>query len=142
MAQRAASWCNSQPWQALIASGEAKEPFRKLIYAEAASGAKDDHDFTAAREYVGVYLDRRRESGFQLYNTLGIARGDKAAYARQALENYNYFGARMSPSSTPTSRLASMARTIAAPMSRISYWQPRRLASAPFRRPRSHATPA
>ncbi len=26
VAQRTASWCNSQPWQVLIASGEAKEP--------------------------------------------------------------------------------------------------------------------
>ena len=42
---------------------------------------------------AGVYLERRRESGFQLYNTLGIARGDKMAYAKQALENYNFFGA-------------------------------------------------
>jgi nitroreductase len=92
-AQRTASWCNSQPWQVLIVSGEAKERFRKEIYAEAASGGKDDHDFTPPREYLGVYLERRRESGFQLYNTLGIARGDKAAYAKQALENYNFFGA-------------------------------------------------
>ncbi|HVV42309.1 MAG TPA: nitroreductase, partial [Nitrobacter sp.] len=92
-AQRTASWCNSQPWQVVVVSGEAKETFRKLIYAEAASGAKDDHDFPAPREYLGVYLARRRESGFQLYNTLGIARGDKAAYAKQALENYNFFGA-------------------------------------------------
>src|ERR1700733_8952957 len=92
-AQRTASWCNSQPWQVVIASGAAKERFRKAIYAEAASGAGDDHDFTPPREYLGVYLERRRESGFQLYNTLGIARGDKAAYGRQALENYNFFGA-------------------------------------------------
>lgn len=92
-AQRTASWCNSQPWQVIIASGAAKEAFRKLIYAEASSGAGDDHDFPAPREYRGVYLERRRESGFQLYNTLGIQRGDKAAYARQALENYNFFGA-------------------------------------------------
>ena len=94
VAQRTASWCNSQPWQVVIASGEAKERFRKLIYNDAASGAGDDaYDFTPPREYLGVYLERRRESGFQLYNTLGIARGDKAAYARQALENYNFFGA-------------------------------------------------
>src|SRR5437868_8287215 len=93
VAQRTASWCNSQPWQVVIASGEARERFRKLIYAEAASGAPDGHDFPPPREYLGVYLERRRESGFQLYNTLGIARGDKAAYARQALENYNFFGA-------------------------------------------------
>jgi nitroreductase len=92
-AQRTASWCNSQPWQVVIASGAAKERFRQLIYAEASSGAANDHDFTPPREYLGVYLERRRESGFQLYNTLGIPRGDKAGYARQALENYNFFGA-------------------------------------------------
>jgi nitroreductase len=92
-AQRTASWCNSQPWQVVIASGEAKERFRKAIYAEASSGAPEDGDFSFPREYLGVYLERRRESGFQLYNTLGIVRGDKAAYAKQALENYNFFGA-------------------------------------------------
>ena len=93
VAQRTASWCNSQPWQVVIASGAAKERFRKAIYAAAASGAPDNSDFPTPREYLGVYLQRRRESGFQLYNTLGIPRGDKAAYAKQALENYNFFGA-------------------------------------------------
>ncbi len=91
-AQRTASWCNSQPWQVVIASGAAREKFRKAIHAAATSG-KDDGDFPFPREYRGVYLERRRESGFQLYNTLGIARGDRAAYARQALENFNFFGA-------------------------------------------------
>ena len=93
VAQRTASWCNSQPWQVVIASGEAKERFRKLIYAEAASGAAENSDYPFPREYLGVYLERRRESGFQLYNALGILRGDKMAYAKQALENYNFFGA-------------------------------------------------
>jgi nitroreductase len=92
-AQRTASWCNSQPWQIVIASGAAKERFRAAIYATFSSGAPEDGDFPFPREYRGVYLERRRESGFQLYNTLGIARGDKAAYAKQALENYNFFGA-------------------------------------------------
>src|SRR5579859_2112298 len=92
-AQRTASWCNSQPWQVVIASGEAKEKFREEIYRAASSGGADGGDFPFPREYRGVYLARRRESGFQLYNTLGIPRGDKAAYARQALENYNFFGA-------------------------------------------------
>ena len=92
-AQRTASWCNSQPWQVVIASGEAKERFRKEIYATVSSRAPDDGDFPFPREYRGVYLERRRESGFQLYNTLGIARGDKVAYAKQALENFNFFGA-------------------------------------------------
>ena len=93
VAQRTASWCNSQPWEVVIASGEAKERFRKAIYAEASSGAPENGDFSFPREYRGVYLERRRESGFQLYNSLGIPRGDKAGYAKQGLENFNFFGA-------------------------------------------------
>jgi nitroreductase len=93
VAQKTASWCNSQPWQLVITSGEATRKFRDALYPVAASGAPLNGDFPFPREYRGVYLERRRESGFQLYNTLGIARGDKAAYQKQALENFNFFGA-------------------------------------------------
>ncbi len=93
VAQRTASWCNSQPWQVVVTSGAATERFRETMYAAASSGATEDGDFPFPREYRGVYLARRRESGFQLYNTLGIARGDKAAYRRQSLENFKLFGA-------------------------------------------------
>ncbi len=92
-AQKTASWCNSQPWQVVITSGEATSKFREVIYPTAAGGAPMTGDFEFPREYRGVYLDRRRESGFQLYNAVGIARGDKAAAAKQALENFNFFGA-------------------------------------------------
>jgi nitroreductase len=93
VAQRTASWCNSQPWQVIITSGAETERFRKVIYDAAKTGAEAVTDFPWPREYVGVYLERRRESGFQLYNALGIARGDKAAYNKQALENFRFFGA-------------------------------------------------
>jgi nitroreductase len=92
-AQKTASWCNSQPWQVTITSGAATTAFRDVLYPVAASGTPSTGDFPFPREYRGVYLDRRRESGFQLYNTLGIVRGDKAAYAEQALQNFNFFGA-------------------------------------------------
>jgi nitroreductase len=92
-AQKTASWCNSQPWQLAIASGTTTRKFCDVIYAAASSGKPNTGDFPFPREYRGVYLERRRESGFQLYNSLGIVRGDKAAYARQALENFNFFGA-------------------------------------------------
>jgi nitroreductase len=77
----------------VITSGAATRKFRDALYPGAASGAPLNGDFPFPREYRGVYLERRRESGFQLYNTLGIARGDKAAYQKQALENFNFFGA-------------------------------------------------
>ena len=92
-AQKTASWCNSQPWQVTITSGEATQKFRDVLYPVAASGAPNSGDFPFPREYKGVYLERRRESGFQLYNTLGIERGDRAAYAEQALQNFKFFGA-------------------------------------------------
>ena len=92
-AQKTASWCNSQPWQLAIASGAATRKFRDVIYAAASSGHNHSGDFPFPREYRGVYLERRRESGFQLYNSLGIPRGDKMGYAKQALENFNFFGA-------------------------------------------------
>src|SRR4051812_29719787 len=92
-AQKTASWCNSQPWRVEITSGPATEAFRKVMYAAASGGKPASGDFPFPREYTGVYLERRRESGFQLYNALDIPRGDKAGYARQALENYNLFGA-------------------------------------------------
>ncbi|MBB5048202.1 nitroreductase [Rhodopseudomonas rhenobacensis] len=92
-AQRTASWCNSQPWQVVITSGEETEKFRDALYPVAASGAAPGGDFEFPREYRGVYLQRRRESGFQLYDTLGIVKGDKAAYAKQMLENFKFFGA-------------------------------------------------
>ncbi|PZA13379.1 nitroreductase [Rhodopseudomonas palustris] len=92
-AQKTASWCNSQPWQVVITSGEATAKFREVIYPAAAGGAPMSGDFEFPREYRGVYLDRRRESGFQLYNAVGISRGDKAAAAQQALQNFNFFGA-------------------------------------------------
>jgi len=93
MAQRTASWCNSQPWKVVIASGAATDRFREALYTHVAGGAQEASDFPFPREYRGEYLSRRRECGFQLYTTLGIARGDKAAYNRQFLENYRLFGA-------------------------------------------------
>jgi nitroreductase len=50
-------------------------------------------DYPFPREYRGVYLTRRRECGFQLYDAVGVARGDREASARQAMENYRLFGA-------------------------------------------------
>ena len=92
-AQKTASWCNSQPWQVVVTSGDATGKFRDALYPLAEKGAAPTGDFPFPRDYRGVYLERRRESGFQLYNALNIERGDWTAYAKQALENFNFFGA-------------------------------------------------
>ncbi|MCW5653412.1 nitroreductase [Hydrogenophaga sp.] len=93
MAQKASSWCNSQAWQVAIASGAAVERFREAMYNAARDGTQRGADFPFPKEYTGPYLARRRECGFQLYNAVGVERGDKAGGARQALENFRLFGA-------------------------------------------------
>jgi nitroreductase len=92
VAQRTPSWCNAQPWQVHIATGAATERFRSALLAHAPAH-KAEPEYAFPREYRGVYLDRRRECGFQLYEAVGVARGDRAASAKQALENYRLFGA-------------------------------------------------
>ena len=92
IAQRTPSWCNSQPWQVVITRGAGTDRFRDALHAHAA-GRKPEPDFAFPREYRGVYLERRRECGFQLYNSVGIARGDRTASARQTMENFRLFGA-------------------------------------------------
>jgi nitroreductase len=92
LAQRTASWTNAQPWQVHIVSGAATERFRRSMLA-AAQKAPHGSDFPWPSEYRGVYQARRRECGWGLYNSLGIAKGDREASGRQAMENFRFFGA-------------------------------------------------
>ena len=92
MAQRTASWCNAQPWQLIIASGTATERFREALVRTAASDDPST-DIPFPREYHSVYLERRRATGWQLYNAVGVAKGDRDASARQNTENFRLFGA-------------------------------------------------
>ncbi|MEO8296989.1 MAG: nitroreductase [Burkholderiales bacterium] len=92
-AQRTGSWCNSQAWEVSIASGAATERLRDALMKAATSRAPLDGDFPFPAEYRGVYQERRRECGFQLYESVGIAKGDREGSGRQALENFRLFGA-------------------------------------------------
>jgi len=93
LAQQTPSWCNSQPWQLVITRGKATERFRQALYAHVRSGAKPNPDFAFPTQYVGVYRERRKVCGVQLYQSLGIGRDDKSAAAEQSLENFRLFGA-------------------------------------------------
>jgi nitroreductase len=92
MAQRTASWCNSQAWQVAITSGQGTERFREVLY-DAASRLPPRSDIPEPSEYVGVYQERRRAAGYGLYDSLGITREDKGRRGQQMLENYRLFGA-------------------------------------------------
>ena len=93
MAQRAASWCNSQPWQVTVVSGATIRRVRDALLSPPAAGPIRESDIPFPSEYKGVYLERRRECGFQLYNAVGVPRGDTEGYKRQTAENFRFFGA-------------------------------------------------
>ena len=93
MAQRTPSWCNTQPWQVVLTSGEATRRLAAALHEHAAAGLADAPDIPFPPGYAGVYRDRRRVCGYQLYGALGIERGDRERTAAQAHENFRFFGA-------------------------------------------------
>jgi nitroreductase len=93
LAQRTPSWCNTQPWNVLLLGGEALARFRERLYAHAAAGNAPKPDFPFPARYEGIYRERRKVCGVQLYQSLGISREDRTAAAEQSLENFRLFGA-------------------------------------------------
>ncbi len=93
MARGTASWCNTQPWDLVVTSGESTDRFRDALMAQVRQHPGIDSDFPFPDEYTGVYLARRRRSGLQLYEALGIDRGDRERRDAQSFENFRLFGA-------------------------------------------------
>lgn len=94
IAQRAPSWCNTQPWQLIVTEGDGTARFRHALREYASRHYADiESDIPMPREYTGMSLARRRESGWQLYEAVGVARGDREASALQAMKNFELFGA-------------------------------------------------
>jgi nitroreductase len=92
LAQRTASWCNAQPWQVVIASETATTRLREELI-EHIRIVRPKPDFAWPSAYHGVYQERRRECGLQLYKSVGVDRGDIQATEQQRLENFRFFGA-------------------------------------------------
>lgn len=92
LAQRTPSWCNTQPWQVHIVSGEVLDRCR-TEYVERARHSQGEADLGLPLAYRGDYLARRRQCGHALYACLGITRDDKLRADEQALENFRFFGA-------------------------------------------------
>lgn len=104
LAQLSASWCNAQPWQAIVTRGQGTERFREGLYAVARADAmrqitpearkSEDRrsDLPMPGEYTGAHKERRRSAGGALYEAMGVM-GDRAASAAYTLENFRLFGA-------------------------------------------------
>lgn len=91
-AGRVPSWCNAQPWQVHVTTGNGTEAFRRVMLNAFDNGAPSA-DFPYPSGYTGERLARRRTCGMQLYEAVGVGRGDREGRAAQMRENYAFFGA-------------------------------------------------
>ena len=91
-AQKVPSWCNSQPWQLAICSPEKTKVLADAL-TEAAMSGMQSPDIVFPESYQGVYKNRRSACGWQLYDAVGITKGDREASYKQMMENFCFFGA-------------------------------------------------
>lgn len=111
-ALEAPSWNNTQPYRVAVATGTVRDalardltarfdrasdllamtPARRWLSA-LVGGGRPDGDFALPRRYPPHLQARREATGFGLYETLGIARQDRAARNAQMRRNFDFFGA-------------------------------------------------
>ena len=91
-ASRVPTWCNAQPWKVLITRGKATKKLSQLLI-EATKTQQINPDFNWPTQYVGEYAQRRRQCGYQLYDSIGIQKEDKKRRKEQMMLNYKFFGA-------------------------------------------------
>jgi len=91
-AGRAPSWCNAQPWQVIVTAGAETERLRNGLMDEVQT-ASHSPDIPFPARYSGPYQDRRRTCGWQLYDAVGVTKGDRDASRAQMMENFRFFGA-------------------------------------------------
>lgn len=89
LAQLTASWCNSQSWGAIVIEGGELSRFSAALLSAVTS---EDPEL-GQPAYHNRTLERRRETGWQLYEAVGVTRGDRAGSRQQLLENFRFFGA-------------------------------------------------
>ena len=91
-AQRAPSNCNTQPWFVHVVTGETLEQLRQELPTKFAAG-EIALDFPYDGQYEGVYKERQYASAAALYDSLGIARDQKAERNAWFMRNFSFFDA-------------------------------------------------
>lgn len=96
IAAHAPSGANTQPWQVAVVTGTSKQTLTKAIISAFESGQPSQPDYRYYPDkWLSPYIERRRQCGLQLYQSLGIERKDKAAQQAQWAANYQGFNAPM-----------------------------------------------
>ena len=90
IAQRTPSWCNTQPWQLVITSGEETKKLRRRCSSRSTPRAVTSTSRSATTASTWSAVAR---AGWQLYDAVGVEKGDREASALQMLRNFEFFGA-------------------------------------------------
>jgi len=96
LAARSASGSNIQPWRVRVIAGDVKERLTQAIFDAVARDGFEPYQ----REwnYYPVrwrepFLGRRRKVGWEMYNLLGVAKGDFEGTQQARMRNFEFFGA-------------------------------------------------
>lgn len=94
---RAPSGTNMQPWKVYVCAGRVKEALADEVAALYLAGAPDHREETKTypdqADFPDEYRARRRKVGWDLYNLLGVEKGDREGSRRHHVKNYLFFGA-------------------------------------------------
>jgi nitroreductase len=97
IATRAPTGVNLQPWRVRVLTGDSLRRLTDaLLDAHNHPDPQAPHDWEYEcypTEWPALYLERRRHLGKQLYNLLGIPKGDSARMHVQHGRNYTFFDA-------------------------------------------------
>lgn len=107
-AQRAPSWCNTQPWRVVVTSPPTTDRLRAALLA-AATSTPPSPEVPFPAEYPEPYGRHRKECGAALYRAMGVARDDLEGRRQAWLRNYACFDA-------PHAAIVSMDRRFGAYM--------------------------
>lgn len=93
-ARHAPSGTNTQPWQVAVVTGEKRRRLGDLMETAFRSGQAGAMEFQYYPEtWEGIYKERRRACGLQMYSTLEISREDRQRQQDQWAANYRAFDA-------------------------------------------------
>jgi nitroreductase len=88
LASRSASGSNIQPWRVRVIAGDVKARLTQAIFDAVAR----EWNYYPVR-WREPFLGRRRKIGWDMYNLLGVAKGDFEGTQLARMRNYEFFGA-------------------------------------------------
>ena len=94
-AQRAPSGGNTQPWSAVVVGGDALKDITSRIKEKAKTAPMGENVEYAIypKDLEGRYEAQRRAVGIEMFNSIGLERGDGAGRVAQMAKNWDSFGA-------------------------------------------------